>query len=378
MENRRKRMLASLLVLAMVVTMAGCTVKSPKEEGTKGEESTQVATRILVDATGREVEVKEKVETILCLGSGAPRLGAYLGIMDRVIGSEAYLKDGVNLRRDYNPLYHEALLKLPVVGEGGGSGQNNAFPEEIILLNPDVIIAGFDQEAADELQRQTGIPVVSVRHETGLAPASFYRALRVFGEVVHKEARAEELLLYVEEMLEDLDMRTKDVPLEEKRSVYAGAVTWNGRRGFSGTYSNFGIFEAIHANNVAQLEGIDGFYEADLEQILTWDPEVIFLDPGNMDLVLEEYRGSEGYFNSLQAVKEGNLYTIPAFNNAGTNFTYAFINAYFAGIVLLPEAFSDVDLEKKAEEILTTFLGANTFSQMAEAGLYYGKITLEE
>ena len=334
--------------------------------------------RMVEDVLGREVEIPENVETIITLGSGAPRLAAYLQVMDRVVGSEEYLKEGVNLLRDYNPLHREELLTLPVVGQGGGSGQNNGFPEEIIMVDPDVILAGFDREAADELQSQTGIPVISLRHDTGLAPDSFFHALEVIGEVMGEEERAEMLSDYVNAMLLDLDERTKDVPEEEKLRAYAGAVTWNGRRGFGGTYSQFGIFEGIHALNLAENEDIEGFYEADFEKILIWDPDVIFLDPGNMDLVNEEYATNPNYFNSLRAVQEGKLYTLPSFNNAGTNFTYAFINAYFAGITLFPQEFEDIDIEEKAGEILTTFLGEDTFHLMEEAGLYYGTITLGE
>ena len=370
---KNTRILLISFILILLITACGGEAQEATGDATTDPEGVP---RMVRDVLGREVEIPQKVETIITLGSGAPRLAAYLQVMDRVVGSEEYLKEGVNLRRDYNPLHREQLLTLPVVGQGGGSGQNNGFPEEIIMVDPDVILAGFDREAADELQSQTGIPVISLRHETGLAPDSFFHALEVIGEVMGEEERAEILSDYVNAMLLDLDERTKDVPEEEKLRAYAGAVTWNGRRGFGGTYSQFGIFEGIHALNVAENEDIEGFYEADFEKILIWDPDVIFLDPGNMDLVNEEYATNPNYFNSLRAVQEGELYTLPSFNNAGTNFTYAFINAYFAGMTLFPQEFSDIDLEEKAGEILTTFLGEDTFHLMEEAGLYYGTITL--
>lgn len=374
MKNKKLVLAAVLLVMLLLLSACSRQDAGPVE----GSQDEADGTRVVVDVWGREVEIPEKVETIITLGSGAPRIAAYLGVMDMVVGSEKYLEQGVNVRRDYNPVHYDRLVKLPVVGEGGGSGQNNGFPEEIIMVNPDVIIAGFDREPADELQAQTGIPVVSVRHTTGLAPGEFYKAVRVFAEVVGAQERAEELLSYIDELKEDLNRRTKDVPENEKLKVYSGAITWNGRRGFAGTYSNFGPLAAINARNVSDRPDIDGFYEADLESIVQWDPDVIFLDPGNMDLVNEEYTKNPGYFKSLRAVREGQVYTMPAFNNAGTNITYAFINAYFAGTVLYPEQFADVDIEKKAAEILIKFLGANTFDLMAENGLFYGKLTIGE
>ena len=123
--------------------------------------------------------------------------------------------------------------------------------------------------------------------------------------------------------------------------------------------------------------GNDGF-EVDLEQIIAWDPDIIFLDPGNMDLVNDEYANNPGFFDSLRAVQEGQVYTMPSTNAAGPNVTYLLINAYYAGLTLYPEQFSDVRLEDKAAEIMEMMLGENFFDQMVEGGLYYGTITIGE
>jgi iron complex transport system substrate-binding protein len=341
-----------------------------------GQTNHEAQTRTIIDVFGREVEIPVEVESIIAIGVGAPRIAAYLDVMDLVVGGEAYMTQDLSILRDYNPVHHAFLRTLPIVGAGGGSGENNGFPEKIIMVAPDVIIAGFDREAADELQSQTAIPVVSVRHTTGLANESFQNAMGVFAEVVGAQERCEEILDFINYMKNDLDSRTRDVPANERLRAYAGAVTFDGRRGFAGTYSNFGIFDAINAVNVAQVPHIAGFYEASLESIILWDPDVIFLDPGNMDLVNSEFAANPNFFNSLRAVGGGRVYAMPAFNHAGTNITYAFINAYYAGTVLFPEQFADVDITEKAGEILTMFLGENIFEIMAANGLFYGQMSI--
>ena len=378
-----KNLASLLLAIALVMSLFACGTKpAPAADPTPTPEvvatpTEDIATeRTIIDVLGREVVIPATVESIICLGSGAPRLAAYLDAMDMVVGAEEYLSNGINVARDYNPVHQPTLVELPFVGAGGGSGNNNGYPEEIIIVAPDVILAGFDLEAADELQMQTGIPVISVRHTTGLAPQQFYDAMRVFAEVIGAEERCEMVLSYIDDAKADLLARTADVADDAKLKAYAGAVTWNGKRGFSGTYSDFGPFTAVNALNVAADETLTGFYEADLEQIIVWDPDVVFLDPGSMNLVNEEYATNPNFFNSLRAVKESEVYTMPAFNSAGTNITYALIDAYFAGIVLFPEQFADVDIAEKAGEILTMFLGVNTYDTMADGGLYYGKITI--
>lgn len=369
-----KKLLSSALLLLLCLTpLSGCA-------GTGAETPTPEvppATRTVTDVWGREVTFPAQVERIVCLGSGAPRLAAYLGVMDRLCGTEEHDANTLTVLRDYNPVYHEALRALPVVGAGGGSGQNNAYPEELIALAPDVILAGFSQEAADELTRQTGLPVVCVRYlSNGLADESFYAAMRVFAQVVDTQERCEAVLACIDGCKADLDRRTASIPDHEKARVYAGAVTFSGRHGFTGTYAHFGPFDAVNARNVADAVEEPGYFETDLEQILVWDPDVIFLDPGNLDLVNEEYASNPGYFHSVRAIQEGQVYAMPSFNNCGTNVSYALLDAYYAGCVLFPDQFADVDLPAKAEELLTFFLGENTFDAMAQGGLSYTTLTI--
>ena len=288
-------------------------------------------------------------------------------------------KEAYNILRDYNPVYRDEIKDLPAVGSGGGSGANNGYAEEIITVAPDVILAGFSAEAADELYGQTGIPVVCVRYlSRNFVDESFYDAMRVFAEVVGAQERCESVLSFIDECKQDLNDRTKDIPDSDKQKVYTGAVTFSGRHGFGGTYAHFGPFMGVNALNVADEAADQNYYEVDLEKVIEWDPDIIFLDPGNMDLVNDEYNTNPGFFDALRAVKEGQVYTMPSFNNCGTNITYALMDAYYAGIVLYPEQFADVTMPEIGGKILSFMLGKDTFAEMEAGGLYYGELTIGE
>jgi len=342
------------------------------------ENNPSIETRTVTDVWGREVEIPMMVETIVTLGPGATRIAVYLNAADMIVGAETQTAN-FNVLMDFNPVVHERFGALPIVGRGGGSGENNAYVEELILVSPDVILAAFTPEAANELQTQTNIPVVAVRYiSTGLANETFFAATRVFGEVINQQLRAEEVLAYIETLREDLFLRTAHIPDDDKLRVYAGAITFAGQRGFGGTYSNFGPLAVINAYNVADTALEAGFYEVDFEQIIVWNPDIIFLDPGNMHLVNAEYETNPAFFRSLRAVQQEQIYSMPAFNFSATNVTYALINAYFAGIILFPNEFEDVDIAEKASEILTFFLGTDTSDAIANGGLFWGRITLGE
>lgn len=371
--KRFKKVMCLILCMAMIFGFAACGKKAPEEN-----KEPEITTKIVKDVWGRELEVPAKVEKIVCLGSGAPRIAAYLDAVNLMVGVEKIDSEKVSVLRDYSPVYFDKIKSLPVVGAGGGSGSNNGYAEEIIKAAPDVILAGFSKEAADELQQQTGIPVVSVRYTSkGLANDTFYDAMRVFAETVGAQERCEKVLKFIDDCKADLNKRTAGVAADAKLRAYSGAVTFSGRHGFTGTYSQFGPFDVINAKNVADIAEKDGYYETDFEQVLTWDPDVIFLDPGNMDMVNDEIKTNPTYFKSVRAISEGHVYTMPSFNNCGMNMSYALMDAYYAGTVLFPEQFADIDMAKKSAEILTMFIGADTYKTMADNGLYYGELKLD-
>ena len=381
----RKAFLSILLSLCLSLPLAAGGVQEPDGP-----------TRVVKDVWNREVAIPEDVETIAAIGSMGPRMAAYLGVIDMLVGAEDSDIRTQSARYDYSLAYHDELKALPSVGKGGGSGENNAYPESLIMLQPDVIIAGFNAADCEELERQTGIPVVSIRYRTqGFIDEGFYRSLRIFASVVGKEERCEEILSYIDSCKEDLDGRTMDIPEDEKSWAYTGAVTFNGRHGFAFTYVDFPAFDAVNAINVADellagkigeaadeakasgtaYIGSNGF-EVDPEKIMEWDPDIIFLDPGNMDLVSDEYRANPAFFRSLRAIQSGEVYTMPSTNAAGPNITYLLMNAYYAGIILFPDQFSDIDFRAKCAEIMEIMLGKDFYSEMEDGGLYYGKITI--
>lgn len=373
----------SMKVLSIIILL--CAVLSPVSADDA---------RTVVDVWNREVEIPAEVDSIVAVGSMGPRMAAYLGVVDMLAGAELSDINSESARYDYSPVYHDVLKNLPPVGRGGGSGENNAYAEEIIMLQPDVIIAGFDEDACDELQRQTGIPVVSIRYRAhGFIDEGFYRSLRIFADVVGAEERCEEILSYIDGCKADLARRTDGIPDSGKLLAYTGAVTYNGRHGFAFTYVNFPPFVAIGALNAADelaaaqtgdaeaaalasgtaYIGDDGF-EIDPEKIIEWDPDIIFLDPGNMDIVNSEYAANPAYFESIRAIEEGNVYSMPSTNSAGPNITYLLMNAYYAGTVLFPDSFSDIDFRGKSSEIMEMMLGRDFFDEMESDGLVYGKL----
>lgn len=376
-----KRKIALLLTFTLMFTIvtAGCGNTSVSNDtssvnDTSSEESKE--TRIITDAAGREVEIPETVTTVIPLAN-ALRMMCYADALDLVVGVELGETEQ-NIVKAYNWVNYETLKNLPVVGEGG-SGGYTPYEEEIVQLNPDVIICGYSQEDAESLQEKTGIPVVVINGGT-LFGEDYNQSLEIIGEVCNKEKRCEEVIEYIKGIEEDLSSRTADVTDENKLVVYTGAVSFKGGHGIEGTYTNFPPFTALNAIDIfGDTEAASTGVVIEKEKILTADPDIIFLDPNNISLVNEDYVTNQDFYDSLSAVKNDKLYTMLGYNYYYTNVEIALADCYYAGTVIYPDEFSDIEPVEKAKEIFSYLLGSDTYYQnLADDGLGFGKITLGE
>ena len=389
-----KKIVSMIVVSVMAMSLCACTGKADQSASAGGssvqqsEESTEQlstdsaaeseaesmeesATRIITDSTGRDVEIPSRVESIVCVGVGALRYSCYMDAADLVVGVEDYeVKEGMS--RLYNYVNFDKFKDLPVTGT---NGEPNI--EEIITAGPQVIVmSSYASADADDLQAKSGIPVVMVPGSDTTLDDNAYETIRIMGELYGKEDRAQELTAYLKGIQKDLDDRTADIPEEDKPSVYVAGVSFKGAHGFEGTEAYYGPFELIHANNLANTTDQTGAFDIDLEQVLTWDPEIIFLDFNGMSLINEDYADNPDYYQNLTAVKEGKVYSQISFRSSASNLETA--DAYYAACIMYPEQFSDIDPVEKAGEIFTALLGTNPYEDLKEAGYEFRQITIGE
>lgn len=359
-----KRIVALILAVILCIgLLAGC-----------GSGDTNIQnSRTITDSAGRQVEVPEKIESIVCVGVGALRYTCYVGAQDLVIGVEDYeVKPGMS--RLYNYVNFDKFKDLPVTGTNG-----QPYTEEIINLAPDVIVmSAYASVEADDLQAKTGTPVVVVPGSDTTLDNDAYETIRIMGQLYGMESRATELTNYLKGIQKDLDDRTKDIPNSEKPSVYVAGVSFKGAHGFEGTEAGYGPFALIHANNLADTTGQTGAFDIDLEQVLSWDPDIIFLDFNGMKLINEDYAKNPDYYNSLTAIQEGKVYSQISFRSSASNLETALADAYYAACILYPKQFTDVDPVTKAGEIFEMLLGANPYEDLKEAGYEFRPIKIGE
>ena len=330
----------------------------------------------VTDMTGRQVELPAPAKRVVAIGPGALRLCAYFQEPELIVGIEQIDKDS-SIGRPYliaNPAY----ASLPLIGPGGPN--NGPDPEKLLSVRPDVIFStyGSDRAFTENLQGKTNIPVVALSYgETGVFDPAVYESIRIIGQVIGREKKAEETVAYMENCRLDLHNRTKDIPASDRPKVYVGGVNMKGAHGIESTQGDYPLFNAVNARNVVDELGRRGALMIDKEKLIQWNPDIIFIDEGGLELIRQDYQKNKPFYQVLGAVKKGQIYGQLPYNYYTTNIDTAIANAYYIGKVLYPDHFADIDPVAKANEIYEFLVGQGVYVQMAADYGGYMALNLE-
>ncbi|SEG13324.1 iron complex transport system substrate-binding protein [Caloramator fervidus] len=346
----------SIIVIFLSVFIVGCDSKESKNNQKEV---------VVTDLLGREVKIKENIKRVVAIGPGALRLYVYVGDKEKIVGIEEFEKK--NLKGRSYIIANKELMDLPVIGLGGPN--NPPDLEKLIAVKPDVIFTTYpkDKQEADNLQSKTGIPVVAISYGKGaLFDSAVNESLKLIGKIVNKEERAKQVVDFIENTKKDLEKRTYNIKDEDKPYVYIGALGMKGIHGIESTQGKYPIFTVLNIKNVADETGKIGSVMIDKEKLVEWDPPIIFIDLGGLEIVKQDYSKNSKFYDSLTAFKKGNVYSQLPYNFYGTNIDTALVDAYFIGKIVYPEKFKDINIKEKADEIYKFFVGKELFDKMQE------------
>ncbi|MEM1708391.1 MAG: ABC transporter substrate-binding protein [Nitrososphaerota archaeon] len=355
---------ALIIVVAVAVVATSLVFKFhlPPEQKTPSE-------NYVIDVLGRNVTLPESVTRVVAIGPGMLRLVCYLNAYDLLVGVEESETKWGFTGRDYAMAFGQVFQNLPVIGPGG-PGKPPA-PELILTVRPDLIIMSriyAEMYDPDRLQSETNSTVIVMDYGPAgqLDVEGFANALRVLGKALNKRERAEELISFINSLCADLEARTKEISSRPK--VYVGAVSYKGAQPFTTTQTPFPPLTLLHTPSIAdKYSNQTGIFFWDFEAILQEQPDVVFIDEGNLNTVKQDFDKDPSKYLQLNAFKDGRVYGTLPYNYYHTNVAVALADAYYIGKVLYPDKFADVDPAKKADEIFSFFLGKPLYQSYTEA-----------
>ncbi|HEK0789181.1 TPA: ABC transporter substrate-binding protein [Proteus mirabilis] len=314
------------------------------------------ADRQIVDQIGRTVTIPDKVERTVVLQHQTLNLLVQLDATDKVIGVMSNWKQ--QLGDGYAQLA-PSLEKTPKVGD-----LTSFDAESLVKLQPQVVFVTnyAPKEMIDKISA-LGIPVVAIslrkevnddkstlnptlQNEEQAYNEGLKEGILLIGDIVNKSENAQALVNDTFKQREQVSQRLQDIPKEQRVRAYMANpdLTTYG----SGKYTGL-MMEHAGAFNVA-ASTVKGYKQVSLEQVIAWDPEVIFIQdryPQVVDEIKQDTR-----WQVISAVKNNRIYLMPEYAKA---WGYPMPEAMAIGELwmakkLYPEKFSDIDIQKAAND----------------------------
>lgn len=317
-----KRLFALFLCGLMVASLVGCgsndnssSESSSSSESVASEESStdtsesssseessaESSAFTFTDSLGREFTFEEPIETVAASGL-LSQLVIYSLAPDTLVGWSNEWSEGAE---KYIP---EKYSSLPLIGQLYGSN-TEMNPEQMMIADPDVVIDIGDSkdgiaEDLDALEEQTGIPFIHIDADMATMPECY----TILGELLGME---EEAQVYAD-FCDSIYTRTLDI-MEEVGDNKVSVLYLTGDTGTNviakGSY-HAEIIDLV-GDNLAVVDSPSSKgtgNETDMEQLMLWDPEVIFFSPdsGVYDTVADD-----PLWSGLQAIQSGRYYEVP-------------------------------------------------------------------
>lgn len=361
MKNAFKTVIKILLIIFVTIMLLILVGLVRSEYRTIKSEGVEVT-----DALGRRVMVPEQVDSIVCIKASAIRLICYAGGADRICGVEECELRG----NPYTHLYaYPKLRTKPAIGPMMGGD-----PELILSVSPNLIFTTCSTiDEADRLQKGCGVPVVALEYgNLASRRDEFYSSLILVSKILGTESRVDSLIAYINSQIDDLGVRA-EAALQNETSpiVYVCGISYKGKKGLNSTDPYYPALQFLNGNNVATeiesrlISEINGT-TVSFEQILLWNPDVIFVDNDGLDLVIDDLERLK--------IKDKECYMIWPYNNIHSNFEVMLLNSWYMGKVLYPNQFKDIDIEEKRNEIISQFLSSPIGDSLVEVWGEYHKI----
>ena len=377
-----KKFLSAVLTACMLtVLVTGCgsstgTGTTSQGDGSQAQNSQatvdEKGTHKVTDQAGNTVEVPNKITRVVI--DQIPILSTYMsyfkGSAPYIVGYCGSFKDTITktVLKDIAP---ELMKSSDTV-----YAQSDLNIEEIMKLNPDVILYNATNASHAQILKESGIPSIgfaTVGASTDADPIDRYQQwLELLEDVFNEDGKMNDFKSAGNAIVADGEKRIAAVPQDKRPSAM---ILWKYSDGVpqvsgNGTFGTFWL-KRLGVKDVV-VDEAKGFTQVNMEQVYRWDPDILFLDgPGLLslrtaDVIENRVQGTD--FSTLSAVKNKRVYdtTLGMWNWFTPNPDAPLVYAWLA-CKTYPEVFADYPLEQTIKDYYQKWYGYTvTDADMAE------------
>lgn len=329
-----KKLVSLLLIISFIISVSGCSVAQPKNEGSVSAGFYPVT---LTDHAGREVIIEEEPQRLVSCYYITTSLLMALDLDEKLVGIE----NDPELRPIYK-LSNPNLLELPWVGTA-----KTLDLETCAALEPDLVILPLRLKDSAVILEDLGMDVLLVNPES---QELLTEMIQMVAKACNREDEAEALLSFLSEKEAYLRAALADV---EAPSVYlSGNSDFLSTAG--GAMYQADMIRLAGGRNVA-AEITDTYWaEIDYEQLLAWNPDYIIL-ASSAKYTVEDVLNDPNLAD-CSAVVNGNVFQIPADAEAWDSpVPSSILGALWLANILHPERLTDTNCTEIMDVYYETF-----------------------
>lgn len=343
----------SIAALALGACLTSCSASSGTE-GTGGASNEAPSqTRTVVDMQGNNVEVPHVINNAF---DGYP---VNVGVI-AMLGAADTMEYGLPRLQSANWAWLRELA--PNIADLKSIGDDaKASAEEVLSINPDVVIVSNKDTAAEYLE--AGLKVFTV---TSKNVDEFLESVKKTGELFGESTanKADEFVSYYKSNIEFVQNRIASIPEDERPTVYYVGGTTAYKTSISGNgiefITNAGGRFALSASDLGESK------EVTAEQLLAANPDVIIVGTNNRAKGYASLM-EDSALSSLSTIQNGLVYKTPQgtlpWDTFGPEQSMAVL---WMAKTLYPDLFSDIDLVAEMKSFYEKFYGYELSDETAE------------
>lgn len=369
--KKMKRVLAFLLAMIMVLSMAACGGNVEKGEDTEEAETTEAdnGTHVVTDHNGYEIEVPNEIDKVVVCDI-LPLTSVLTVFFDS--GEKLVGMSPTSMNAAENGLLGEIYPEI-LDAETGFIDGSTVNTEELMKLEPDVVFYNAVRTELGEQLRNAGFAAigVSVNKWEYDCIETLNEWIALLGEIFPDNDKTEIVEQRSNEMYEFVQERVADIPEEDRENVFFlykysdTSIETSGAKFFGQWWA-----DATGSVNVVDELTTDNSVNVNMEQIYEWNPSVIFITNFTSVGAEDLYNNTVGNYDwsVVDAVKNQRVYKMPlGMYRSYTPGADTPVTLLWMAKTTYPDYFEDIDITEETINYYKEVFGVELTTEQAES-----------
>ena len=366
----KKNKFLKLFVLVMVLAMSMMAFASCGGSGEEAEETAETPDTIMIeDHAGRHVDVPADIQRIVvCDILPLPSvLTVFFDSADKIVGMSA-----PSMTAAQNGLLGQLYPEI-LNAETGFIDGTDVNMEELAKLEPDVVFYSASSAELGEQLANAGFAAVaiSVNKWDYNCIETLNNWIALLSQMFPDSDKAAIVEKKSNEIYDMVQERVKDIPDEERANAfflfqYSDTTLLTSGQQFFGQW----WADAIGAKNVATELSTDNSVAVNMEQVYSWNPDLIFMTNFNAYYPDDLYNNTvEGYdWSAVKAVQDKRVFKMPlGMYRSYTPGVDCPVTLLWMAKTAYPEKFEDVDVIAEAKAYYKEVFGIDLTDEQAQS-----------